>query len=105
LAVDRTVDAAVAIVRDAGRQAVRRVGIDQLHRDTVGALWGDRRAGLRPARVVERHPESPATAIARLRLQLAIEVGPARETRERQRPLGGVASLPAQAGGGGAGGG
>src|SRR5262249_8126694 len=79
LAVDRTVDGAAAIGRDAGRQASRRGRVDEIDGNAVGALNTDRRARLGPARVVERDPEAAAPAIARLRSQLTVEVGPARK--------------------------
>ena len=103
LAVDRAVNATAAIGRDPGRQAARRGRVDQLHRDAGGALLADGRARLRPARVVERHPEPTAPAIARLRLELAVELGPAPETLEGESPLRGVASHRADAGRAGAG--
>src|SRR5207302_1031902 len=88
LSVDRTVNATATLGREAGRQAVRGRRVDQLHRDAVGALRPDRRARLGPARLVERHPQTAAAAVAGLCLELAVEVGPATETLERHRALG-----------------
>src|SRR5262245_64387843 len=85
LTIDRTLDATTTFGREAGRQAVRIGRVDQLHGDAVGALLRRRCARLGPARLVERHAQTAAPAVARLRLELAVEVGPATETLEDRK--------------------
>src|SRR5262245_47577866 len=98
LTIDRTLDATTTFGREAGRQAVRIGRVDQLHGDAVGALLRRRCARLGPARLVERHAQTAAPAVARLRLELTVEVGPATETLERHGALGRVAAHDANAG-------
>jgi hypothetical protein len=104
LAVDRTVHSTATVKREAGRESVCGGGIDQLDGYSVFALLADRRPRLRPTGVVERDPQAAAAPVAGLRVELAIELGPASETLERHRPLGGIATHDPNAGGARAGG-
>jgi hypothetical protein len=105
LAIDRRVHAAQAGRRDAGRERGCGLRVHDLDRHSIGALLrhpGPRRA---PGGLIERQPQATGTPVAGRRLQLALESGPAREARERERPLGGVAPHRPHAGRAGPGGG
>ena len=92
LPVHRAVHAAPAARRDAGRETPRRGRVHQLHRHPVGPLLGHPARRRAPRGVVEREPQPAPAPVAGGRLQLAIQIGPAGEARERQRALGGVAA-------------
>ena len=92
LPVQRAVHAAAARQGDPGREPARRIAVHQLHRDAVGPLLRDPRRRGGPGRVVEGQAQPSAAAIAGRRFQLAVEIGPAREALEGQRPLGGIAA-------------
>jgi hypothetical protein len=92
LAVDRAVHAAEAGGREPGRQTLKRAIADELERDTIRALLADPGRRRAPRDVVDGDTEAAITAIPRLSLELAIELGPAAKAFEGQRALRGIAS-------------
>ena len=105
LAVHRAEHAAGTAGGDLRRQPPRIPSVHDVDRHAVAALLGDPRGHRAPRRIVERHPQSAATAITGRAVQLAIQLGPAAEAREGQRALGRIASHHAHAGGARTGGG